>query len=102
MASQQFHHETSMPLADNERAARHGNGIQKGGATTLEFRPGQNPLMDKNFARRGDVIVGAQTEPALRQQNRRKGAGNKQYVVEPVMKENDVTMRLDQPAIDRL
>lgn len=155
-----------MPLADNERAMRRRQGIQKGRAATLEFWPGQNPFhpaimrrkpvkirrtfrhfasrnptppakdrdrprrvshdipriadsrqdmrpddfkqngpakpVGGNLAQRGKPVMTSQTQPALRQQDRRQRARNQQRVIEPGMKENDVAMRLDQPAIGRV
>ena len=44
----------------------------------------------------------AQAKPALREQNRRKGARNQQRVIEPGMKKFDVAMWLDDPTVDRV
>src|SRR5665213_1452037 len=58
--------------------------------------------MSGNFSSGRRAVVRAQSKPALNQQKRRKGAGNEQQVIEPAMKENDMTMRLDQPSIRRI
>ena len=46
--------------------------------------------------------MGAKSEPVLRQQNRRQGAGNEKQVIEPIMEEGNVAMRFDQPPVGRI
>jgi hypothetical protein len=65
-----------------------------------ENRPPED--MGRDFSQGRRFVVGAQTQPAMSQQQRRQGARNKQHVVEPIMKKRNVAMRLDEPAIGRV
>jgi len=58
--------------------------------------------MGRYFSAGGRPVVAAQAQPAMRQEQQRQGAGNQQAVIEPIVEESDMAMRLDEPAIERV
>jgi hypothetical protein len=58
--------------------------------------------MAEDFSGRGRQIVTTQAKPSMRQQRDGKRAWDQQCVVEPIVEEGNMDVRLDQPAIARV
>jgi hypothetical protein len=56
--------------------------------------------MEDDFRSRGGSVVGTKSKPSLKQQNRRQRARNQQEVVEVIVKEMVMDMRLKHPTIE--
>jgi hypothetical protein len=55
--------------------------------------------MRGDFSERWHGASGSNPQPAMHKQERRQGARNKEDVIEPGVKKNNVAMRLYQPTI---
>ena len=69
------------------------------GADPFEQQRPENQ-MRHDFRELGWPIMLAQTEPAMQPDHQRQGAGNQPAIIEMVMEESRMDMRLYQPPID--
>ena len=62
-----------------------------------ENRPNEN--VERDFGNGRQLVMKTQPEQAMKPKERRQRAGNQQQVIEMIVKESDMHMRLDEPSV---